>query len=90
MRKKIFLSVGKTIGEITMFYGMMLMFTIYAEAYIDPSVMTYLIQAVAGVVIAVGAAIGIYFRRAKKRINDKLGIDENRYKEVESDNIELK
>ena len=56
--------------------------------YIDPSVVTYLIQAVAGVVIAVGAAVGIYFRKAKKKVNDKLGIDENKNKEVEADEIE--
>ena len=56
--------------------------------YIDPSVVTYLIQAVAGVVIAVGAAVGIYFRKAKKKVNDKLGIDENKNKEVETDAIE--
>lgn len=64
-----------------------LLFGANGQAYIDPSVMTYLIQAVAGVVIAVGAALAIYFRRAKKKINDKLGIDENRNKEVESDDI---
>ena len=56
--------------------------------YIDPSVVTYLIQAVAVVVIAVGAAVGIYFRKAKKKVNDKLGIDENKNKEVETDEIE--
>ena len=56
--------------------------------YIDPSVVTYLIQAVAGVVIAVGAIVGIYFRKAKKKVNDKLGIDENKNKEVETDEIE--
>ena len=56
--------------------------------YIDPSVVTYLIQAVAGVVIAVDAAVGIYFRKAKKKVNDKLGFDENKNKEVETDEIE--
>lgn len=55
--------------------------------YIDPSVMTYAIQAVVGVVIAVGAFLGIYLRKAKKKINNKLGIDENRNKEVETDDI---
>lgn len=65
----------------------MLLFGRDVEAYIDPSVMTYVIQAVAGVIVAVGAAVGIYFRRAKKKINDKLGIDENKNKEVESDEI---
>ena len=55
--------------------------------YIDPSVMTYAIQAVAGIAIAVGAFVGIYFRRAKKKINNKLGRDENKNKEVETDEI---
>ena len=58
--------------------------------YIDPSVMTYAIQAGAGIVIAIGAFVGLYFRKAKKKVNKKLGIDENRNKEVESDDIEVK
>ena len=65
----------------------MLLFGANAMAYIDPSVMTYLIQAIAGVVIAVGAVVGIYWRKDKKKVNEKLGIDENRNKEVESDDI---
>jgi hypothetical protein len=64
-----------------------LMFGLNANAYIDPSVMTYLIQVIAGIVIAVGAVVGIYFRKAKKKVSEKLGIDENRNKEVESDDI---
>ena len=59
-------------------------------AYIDPSVMTYAIQAIAGIVIAIGAFVGIYFRKAKKKLNNKLGIDENKNKEVESDEIVVK
>jgi len=31
--------------------------------------------------------VGVYFRKAKKKINSTLGIDENRNKEVESDDI---
>ena len=58
-----------------------------SKGYIDPSVMTYTIQAVAGVAIAVGAAVGIHFRRAKKKLAEKMNIDENRNKEVEDDNI---
>lgn len=58
--------------------------------YIDPSVMTYAIQAGAGVVIAVGAFVGLYFRKAKKKVNKKLGVDENKNKEVESDEIKVK
>lgn len=65
----------------------MLLFGVDGKAYIDPSVMTYMIQAIAGVIVAVGAAAGIYIRRAKKKVNEKLGLDENRNKEVESDEI---
>ena len=65
----------------------MLLFGANGEAYIDPSVMTYIIQAVAGIVIAIGAVVGIYWRKARKKVNDTLGIDENRNKEVESDEL---
>lgn len=58
--------------------------------YIDPSVMTYAIQAGAGIVIAVGAFVGLYFRKAKKKVSNKMGIDENKNKEVESDEIVVK
>lgn len=59
------------------------------KAYLDPSVMTYAIQAVAGIVVAVGAVAGIYWRKARKKINDKLGIDENANKEIEDDIVEI-
>ena len=65
----------------------MLFFGKDVNAYIDPSVMTYVIQAVAGIVVALGAGLGLYIRKVKKKVNDKLGIDENRNKEVESDEI---
>ena len=65
----------------------MMAFGMTLSAYIDPSVATDLIQAIAGVVIAVGAAVGIYWRKAKKKVSNTLGIDENRNKEVESDEI---
>ena len=57
------------------------------KGYIDPSVMTYTIQAIAGVVIAVGAVVGIRIRKAKKKLAEKLNIDENKNKEVEGDDI---
>lgn len=57
--------------------------------YLDPSVMTYAIQVVAGVVVAAGAVVGIYWRKAKKKVQDKLGIDENAKKEVEEDVVEV-
>lgn len=69
--------------------GFMFTFSTTAFAYLDPSVMTYTIQVVAGVVVAVGAVIGIYWRKAKKKVQDKLGIDENAHKEVEEDVVEF-
>ena len=75
------------IAQVTFFAAAFaVLFSGTADAYIDPSVMNYAIQAVAGVVIAVGAAAGIYWRKAKDK---SLGIDENRNKEVESDDIML-
>lgn len=65
----------------------MLAFGATLSAYIDPSVATYLIQAIAGVIIAVGAAVGIYWRKAKKKVAKTLNIDENKNKDVESDEI---
>ena len=59
-----------------------------AIAYIDPSVTTYVIQAVAGIVIALGAIIGLYIRRVKKKVQDKLGLEDE--KEKESDEIIIK
>lgn len=67
--------------------GFAVLFSINAKAYIDPSVMTYTIQAVAGIAIALGAAVAMYWRSAKKKINKKLGVDENKNKEVEKDEI---
>ena len=67
--------------------GFAILFSINAKAYIDPSVMTYTIQAVAGVSIAIGAAIAMYWRSVRKKLNKKLGVDENKNKEVEKDEI---
>lgn len=61
----------------------------YTFAYLDPSVMTYTIQAIAGVVIAVGAVVGIVWRNARKKAKQVLNIDENAKKEVEEDIVEI-
>ncbi len=44
------------------------------SAYIDPSAMTYIIQIIAGVAIAAGAAFGFYIRKLK-RVFSKFGKD---------------
>lgn len=56
-----------------------------ASAYIDPSTTTYIIQAVAGIAVAVGAFFLMYWRKAKRKIADKLHIDTDVNKEVEDD-----
>lgn len=57
--------------------------------YIDPSVTTFIIEAVAGIVIAGGAVISVALRKAKKKINTALNIDENSKKEVEDEIEEI-
>ena len=79
----------KFFARVFFVVGLMLTFSTTAFAYLDPSVMTYAIQVVVGVIVAVGAVIGIYWRRAKKKVQDKLGIDENAHKEVEEDVVEI-
>ena len=60
-------------------------FTVPAYAYVDPSVMTYTIQALAGVAVALGAVAGVAFRRTRRALMRMLHIDENANKEVEGD-----
>jgi hypothetical protein len=57
----------------------------FIKLYIDPSVMSYTIQIVAGAVITIGAIVGVVFRRMKKNVKKSLNIDENKNKEVEDE-----
>ena len=56
--------------------------------YVDPSVVTYGIQAIAGVAIAVGAVVDIDWRKAKKKVSEKLNLEEHSKKETDAE-IEL-
>lgn len=56
-----------------------------AYAYVDPSVMTYTIQALAGVAVALSAVLGVVFRKTRRKLFAMLNIDENARKEVEGD-----
>ena len=76
----------KTILKYSYFIVCMIfMFSFTASAYIDPSVMTYGVQVIAGVAVVVGTVVGVFWRRAKKKVQDKLGIDENARKEKEEE-----
>ena len=54
-------------------------------AYVDPSVMSYTVQAIAGVAIALGVVFGVIWRKVKKGASKALGRDENAGKEVEEE-----
>ncbi len=56
-----------------------------AFAYLDPSVMTQLVQAIAGIVIAVGAVVGVYFYKIKKKVTKAMNLEETTKKEVEDE-----
>lgn len=58
-----------------------------AAAYIDPSVVTFGASAIAGIVIAAGAVLFVWWRKVKSKVADKLGIDENANKEKEEELI---
>ena len=61
------------------------MFHVSAFAYIDPSVVSGLVTAVAGVLVACSAAIFVIWRRVRSKVSKTLGIDENAGKEVEEE-----
>lgn len=60
-------------------------FTQTAWAYVDPSVMTYTIQAVAGVAVALSAVAGVALRRGRKLLYRFLDLDEDAHKNFEPD-----
>lgn len=56
-----------------------------AFAYVDPSVTTALLSAIVAAVVAVGATVGVLVRKAKKKAQEVLHIDENANKIVEDE-----
>ena len=54
-----------------------------AYAYVDPSVMTYTIQALAAVAVALSAVLGVAFRRTRRVLMRLLHIDEDAGRVVE-------
>ena len=56
-----------------------------SAAYIDPATVGMAATAIAGVVVACGAFFLVWWRKVKRNVSEKLGIDENANKEVEED-----
>ena len=46
----------------------MLMFSTVSSAYLDPSTATFIVQILAGVAVACGAAFTFYFRKIKRKL----------------------
>ncbi len=61
----------------------LLMVPSVARAYVDPSAVTYTIQAIAGVAVALGAVLGVFLRRSRRVIFKIFHIDENANKTVD-------
>ena len=78
----------------TLFSGILLSSAVLtmpaAKAYIDPSVTTYAIQAIVGVVIAVGAVAAVWWRKAKRKVAKTLNINDSKGKSTEAELKEIK
>lgn len=62
-----------------------LFFTIPVHAYLDPSVMTYAIQAIAGIAVALGAFFGVYWRKIRRVISRQIGQENSKNQNAETD-----
>ena len=75
----------KTLRQVNricfLFIGLFFMCTTSVKAYIDPSVMTYAIQAISGIVIALGTVGSLLFRRLRRKLhlNDRKSTNESEY-----------
>ena len=65
----------KIIVFITAFFMFYELLSIRAYAYIDVSATTYVIQIVAGIIVAAGAAAGVIISKVKKKAKEKFNID---------------
>lgn len=54
-------------------------------AYLDAATMSMVFAGIAAAAVTIGTVVAVWFRRVKKKVNDKLGIDENQKKDVEED-----
>ncbi len=53
----------KTLAIAYFTLAAMMMLTFSAQAYIDPAATSYIIQVVAGIVITVGVALGVFWKK---------------------------
>lgn len=84
-KKRFFITLFDAVSIALLAVYVVFAFAPSAYAYVDPSVMTYAIQAFAGVAVALGAVAGVALRRTRKMLFRVLNIDENANKIVEAD-----
>lgn len=85
LKKRFFITLFDAFSIALLATYAVLAFAPPAYAYVDPSVMTYAIQAFAGLAVALGAVAGVALRRTRKMLFKALNIDENARKDVEPD-----
>lgn len=83
MLRKAVLAIYDVVAPLVAALIVLAVATPQAHAYVDPSVMTYTIQAVAGVAVALSAVLGVALRRTRRALFKVLKIDENANKVVE-------
>ena len=83
--KKCFLQCLKFTYFFCCFFAL---FTMPVHAYIDPSTVTYIIQGVAGVLIALGAAFTIFRHRIFKFFKKKKSEQNKEKEQIEFKDIE--
>ena len=77
---------SKLLLAVTLTVCSFVMFAINTSAaYIDPATVSTAATAIIGVLVACGAFFMVWWRKVKRNVSDKLGIDENANKEVEGD-----
>ena len=59
--------VSRCLRFLFYFTALNIVFTIHAAAYIDPATTSYIIQIVAGIAIAAGTAVGIFWNKLKRK-----------------------
>ena len=61
----------KSVRITFMLSGAVMLFPMQAEAYVDPATTSYVVQIVAGIVIACGTGIGIFWNRMRRKMKKK-------------------
>lgn len=82
--------IGRLFKYIYYTICFMMFFTVRINAYIDPSVMTYAIQVIAGSAIAIGTLVSLYWRKITKGLRKIFRVRSNHHTNNETDDLYVK